>query len=242
MYANIRGMKSKINGLIEILHDQNPEVFLLTETQLKADTGIQIKGYTMFSRARSNGSGGGVAILVRNDELKHVAPHISDRDTEIIWISVRQKNSEPIFIGSYYGKQESRTSKDEIEREMALLQEEIMEMSNEGEIFLAMDGNAKLNILGEGLSRNGKLLNQVFQNTSLTLMNTTNKCKGKVTRKSTTNAQEFSAIDFIVASENVAKWIKSVHSDEECLMIIKGKKRIRPPDYSLCHGYTSHGL
>ena len=50
--------------------------------------------------------------------------------------------------GSYYGKQECRVNKDEIEQEMTLLQEEITEMK-EGEIFLSMDGNGKLGILNE---------------------------------------------------------------------------------------------
>ena len=51
-------------------------------------------------------------------------------------------------------------------------------MKKEGEIFLAMDGNAKLGILGEAPSRNGKLLSQVFSNTGLILMNNSQKCKG----------------------------------------------------------------
>ena len=59
--------------------------------------------------------------------MKYVAPHISDRDTELMWVSIRRKQQNPIFIGSYYGKQESRTSKEDIEKEMYLLQEEINE-------------------------------------------------------------------------------------------------------------------
>ena len=59
------------------------------------------------------------------------------------------------MIGTYYGKQESRTSKEEIDREMMQLQEEIKEMLNEGEIILAMDANSKIGILGEETSRNG---------------------------------------------------------------------------------------
>ena len=79
MYANVRGMKSKINSLIEVLQDHNPHVFLITETQLKSDTGIKVSGYTIYSRARPQGTGGGVAILVRNDIIQHTAPHISVR-------------------------------------------------------------------------------------------------------------------------------------------------------------------
>ena len=224
MYTNIRGLKGKTPSLTAILHEQEPHIFLLTETLLKSNTGLKIKGYTMYSRVRNSGTGGGVAILVRNDVLKHVAPHISDRDTELIWVSIRRKQQPPIFIGSYYGKQESRTSKDEIEREMILLQEEITEMKNEGEIFLAMDGNAKLGILGEPTSRNGKLLDQVINNMNLTLMNTNAKCKGKITRQNTNNTEEYSAIDFIVVSEQMEKWVDNMTIDEDGLLKVKGKK------------------
>ena len=176
MYTNIRGMKGKVNGLTQVLHEHEPQIFLLTETQLKSNTGIKIKGYTVYSKVRTENSGGGVAILVRNDILKHVAPHISDRKIEIIWVSIRRKQQQPIFVGSYYGKQETRTSKEEIEKEMELLQEEITEMKNEGEVFLAMDGNGKLGLLNETPSRNGKLLQQVFDNMGLLVMNKSKKC------------------------------------------------------------------
>ena len=224
MYANVRGMKSKINSLIEVLQDHNPHVFLITETQLKSDTGIKVSGYTIYSRARPQGTGGGVAILVRNDIIQHTAPHISDRQIELIWVSIRRKNKRPIFIGSYYGKQESRVNKDEIEKEMTLLQEEITEMKEEGEIFLGMDGNGKVGILNESPSRNGKLLQQVFDNTDLILMNNSDKCIGKITRKNTNNVNEVSAIDFITVSEYVEKWIKKIIIDEDGLATIKGKK------------------
>ena len=66
---------------------------------------------------------------------------------------------------------------------MAMLSEEIEERKNDGEIFLAMDANAKIGILGEEISRNGKKIIEVFENTDLTIMNTNRKCQGKVTRK-----------------------------------------------------------
>ena len=65
MYTNIRGMKGKVNGLTQVLHEHEPQIFLLTETQLKSNTGIKIKGYTVYSKVRTENSGGGVAILAQ---------------------------------------------------------------------------------------------------------------------------------------------------------------------------------
>ena len=165
---------------------------------------------------------------MRNDLKTNTSIHLSERDIELIWISVRRKNLPPIMIGTYYGKQES-TSKDEIEKEMMLLTEEILEMENEGEILLTMDGNAKIGILDEPISRNGQLLLKVAEATDLILMNKTPKCIGKITRTNTSNISENSAIDFVLASSNVEKWILNMTIDEDGLAKITGKK---PSDHN----------
>ena len=154
MYSNIRGIKGKKASLTEILHEFNPHIFLITETQLTSNTGVSIEGYTFYSKCRTSAKGGGVGILFRNDIKTNIAPHFPDRDIELMWISLRRKNLPPLFIATYYGKQENKTTKDEIEREMMLLNEEISEMKQEGEIMIVMDGNAKIGILGEPISRN----------------------------------------------------------------------------------------
>ena len=196
---------------------------LLTETQLRSDINEQIKGYTTYSRKREGKQGGGVAILVQNEKRHYVACHISDRNIECMWISVRRNASPPLFIGTYYGKQETRTSITEIEREMQLLKEEIIEMQNEGELLLIMDGNAKIGLLNEPISRNGRFLLQVIEQTNLKIMNKSNKCLGKITRKNTKNSNEYSAIDFVLTTERIEPSIKNITIDEDGLYKIKGK-------------------
>ena len=70
-----------------------------------------------------------------------------------MWISVRKSGLPPFFIGTYYGKQETRTSVCQIETEMHLLKEELLETQKEGELLLIMDGNAKIGILNEPISQ-----------------------------------------------------------------------------------------
>ena len=208
MYSNVRGIKSKKASITETLHEHNPHLFLITETQLRSNNGVSIEGYTFYSKCRTSSKGGGVGILIRNDIKSNVTPHISDREIELMWISLRRKNVPPLMIGRYYGKQENKTTKAEIEREMMLLNEEITDMKRDGEILLAMDGNAKIGILGEPVSRNGSLLLQVVNDHNMSIINNTSKCKGKVNRVNTKNAAEKSAIDFMVTSENVEKWVE----------------------------------
>ena len=223
MYANIRGIKSKITSLSEILEENNPHLFLITETLLRSNTGIHVKNYTFYGRKRDGKLGGGVGILVRNDLRLNTAPHTSERDIQIMWVSVRRKRMPPLLVGIYYGKQESRVSKNEIENEMQLLNEEIEEMKKDGNIIIAMDANAKIGLLGEDISRNGLLLLKTFEITGLNVMNNDSKCKGRVTRKNTKNDNETSAIDFIVTDGTVEQWVKEIEIDEEGLNKIKGK-------------------
>ena len=225
MYANVRGIKSKLISINEVLVENNPHLFLLTETLLRTDTGLNIPGYTFYGKKREERTGGGVGILVRNDVRNNVASHISEKNIEMMWVSVRRKNSAPLIIGIYYGKQECRTSKGEIEAEMQLLNEEIEEKSQDGEILIAMDGNGKIGLLGEKISRNGQLLSQTFENTGLYLINNSDKCHGKITRQNTKNSSEQSAIDFIVANETVKNLVKTMTIDEEGIHKIRGKNQ-----------------
>ena len=223
MYSNVRGIKGKKASLTETVHEFNHHIFLITETQLRSNNGVSIEGYTFYSKCRTSANGGGVGILIRNDIKMNVTPHVSDRETELMWISLRRKNLPPLIIGTYYGKQENKTTKAEIEREMMLLNEEIAEMKADGEILLAMDGNAKIGILGEPISRNGSLLLRVVEDNDLTIMNKSVKCKGKVTRENTKNAEEKSAIDYIITSKSIEEWIENMVIDEEGTAKIRGK-------------------
>ena len=52
-----------------------------------------------------------------------MTPHETTKDIELIWVSVRRKDENPVFLGVYYGKQESR-----MQDEMDSLAEEILQI------------------------------------------------------------------------------------------------------------------
>ena len=153
-----------------------------------------------------------------------VAPHKTVRDIEITWVSLRRQKNTPIYIGVYYGKQESRVSKAEIENEMDLLQEEIREKQRDGEVIIAMDGNGKVGLLNEKISRNGEMLLKVFAETHLNLLNKSPKCCGQITRQNTNNKDERSAIDFVLCSNEIMECIQKMVIDEEGIHKISGLK------------------
>ena len=63
-----------------------------------------------------------------------------------------------------------------------------------------MDGNAKIGLLGEDISRNGKELLSLVNRTGLFIVNGTEKCDGMITRQNPNNPDEKSVIDFVFAT------------------------------------------
>ena len=179
VYANIRGLNSKVASIKDLLSEVKPCIALFTETHLTNNKGANFKGYAFFGRPREEKSGGGVAIIVRNDKKRSIAPHYSTRKLEILWVSVARKNEKPLYLGVYYGKQE-KENMDEIREEMENLTEEIQELKRSGEIILCMDANAKIGLLGEPISRNGRLMNEMMCECDLEVINRKQVCQGKI--------------------------------------------------------------
>ena len=222
MYANVRGLKSKLPCVNDILADSKPSIVLLTETHLTENKGIKCEGYAFFGNAREGKSGGGVGILVANDMKAIVSPHYSQRDLEILWASIHRPGLPPVTVGVYYGKQES-ISLEDINEEFNSLTEEVLEKKASGEVILCMDANAKIGLMGESISRNGKLLIDMVDECELEIVNGNEVCEGVITRQNRKNETEASAIDFVLASYEASLWIKKMVIDEAGDYRIKSK-------------------
>merc|ERR1712237_39125 len=83
----------------------------------------KLEGYGKWnSKERTNRGGGGVAIAARADinSKKKKVENLDDDDQDVVWVELKQNNKKSIFIGTYYGKQES-ASREDIGREYGLL-------------------------------------------------------------------------------------------------------------------------
>ena len=214
LYANVRGIKSKMACIKNVFAETKPDIALFTETHLTEDRGASVEGYTFFARSRTTGKGGGVGIFVTDEKKTIVAPHHSSRDLEIMWVSVNRKSETPLFIGVYYGKQETTCNNAMIQEEMDKLSEEILEVEREGEVLLCMDANAKIGLMGEEVTRNGRLITTVFQECEMEVLNGSDKCEGTITRQNRKREAEKSAIDLVAATYQSSKWIKKMIIDE----------------------------
>ena len=69
MYANMRGIRSKMACLQGTLNEIDADVGLFCETFLTENKGLKLDGYTFFGNARTTGKGGGVGICVKKSAV-----------------------------------------------------------------------------------------------------------------------------------------------------------------------------
>ncbi len=223
---NIRGAKGKMKSLEAILKTEKTTIAAICETHLKNNETVNISGYKWIGRNRKNKQGGGVGILIANQiaGITTTREEIENEHTEGVWIEIKTRPT-PTFVGVFYGPQENNT-KEETERTYSTLEAQIHALRTEGEVVLAGDFNAKLEITNEkitqSISKNGKILKTMMENQELQALNT-NPQEGGWTRVNRRNTEEKSVIDYILATKDIAKRCENIIVDEEGALRIKGK-------------------
>ena len=110
-----------------------------------------------------------------------------------------------------------------MKKEMDDLCEEILDKKREGEVVLFMDANAKIGMLNENISRNGRYLLNVVDECDLEIINKSDVCKGTVTRVNRKNPDERSAIDYVIATNTISSAITEMIIDEDGKYLLHGK-------------------
>ena len=216
LYNNINGVRGKIKSLTDVMEITDSDVIILTET--KGEPPL-INNYTWYTKNRQQGKGGGIAIAIRNEKAKYadIVKDIEQTDMEIIWVKLEIPGTKTTdFIGCYYGPQES-CKKDEVERQYSIMTTQIHTLKKEGNIILAGDFNAKLEIdesnHKQKESRNGKILKELIKETNCQAVNLKSET-GLWTREHRKNQKEKSTIDYILMSEKIQERIETIEVDE----------------------------
>ena len=117
VHLNIRGLKSKINDLTNLLVKlKNPEIIILNETWLKESDNnrIILPNYKYEGIPRNNKKGGGVGFLIRTDILYRIRndliPEVKTLACEQCYIEIKN-NTEKVIIGTMYRPPSTNISK-----------------------------------------------------------------------------------------------------------------------------------
>ena len=154
---------------LEVLHDFRLDVVCLNETKLNhelANLRLKIDNYTTHHRARdTDGRGGGVAILVRNQLNCHLIDLQLHDNVEALAVSVsRSSTSKPLIVATLYNPPSNATLRSSFE-----LFTRLSELGNE--FIVAGDLNAKLGRLGHPTNEAGTLFDDLCCQLNLTVLN-----------------------------------------------------------------------
>ena len=228
LYANTNGVLGKIDSLITAARTTEAHIICLAETKL-GQTPPDIPKYTWKSNhyRKTETGGGGVGILVRED-IKHliepVDEELENHDQEIAWVKLKQRTN--IYIGIFYGPQE-KCSNEEAQRQYSQITSQINKLSRRGEVILAGDFNAKLQInteeIQQNMSKNGKYMQNMIDHTGLRIPSLEIN-PVKWTRVKRKDNKERSIIDYVLMSNRMAQSTKRIEIDDIGLFRLKGKE------------------
>ena len=131
-----------------------------------------MKGYKWVGKIRQERDGGGVGILMKDTLINGITIEpITAKNIELLLLKLNLNNSEYLIIMMYYGKQESRTNKEEAVAEFKNI-EAIIEsyQKQQYHTLLIGDFNAKIGNDEKGIqngdkqiSRNGIMLRDLIE-------------------------------------------------------------------------------
>ena len=143
VYQNIRGLKSKVDSVQELVDDCQPNLLCLVETHMQEEEEITIPGYETIYRNDKTSNSGGILIAVK-DTLKTITMQVK-QETEVGQILLNnQKKKKKIKVGVIYAPQEGVTPNKELKKLYTSITEEIIKAKEENQSIIIGDVNAKI--------------------------------------------------------------------------------------------------
>ena len=245
MGTNAAGLKAKLDSFREnIKLFSFPSVITVQETKYRKCANFKLENYQIFEKVRP-GFGGGLLTAI-NKSLDPVLIQSVNEDIEMLVVQCNI-GKENVRVINAYGPQEDDAFNKKI-LFWQTLEQEINAAKNANCLTLIeMDANAKLgkNVLKQDphqISENGKLLKYMIERENLVLLNSSELCKGAITRHRVTKIkEEKSIIDYILVCEKLAAFFELMYIDEERIFPLtkyattKGIKKIVESDHNILY-------
>ena len=146
MTDNVRGIKSKLNSLNDILESEKPAMIALTETKLMEEDVIHFEGYITWRVDRKKGNEGGGVLIAFKDDFKHVMNVVREENEnmEMLWVKL-DNGVTKARIGIVYMPQEDSKTVGEIKEIYKKIEQELEVAAALNEkIILMGDFNCKV--------------------------------------------------------------------------------------------------
>ena len=220
-YANIRGIKSKVDSLSEIVTEVEPTILCLVETHMSKSEQIDIPGYKVY-RSDISAYAGGILIGVK-EKVSNVMTQILERKEvgQSLWLLMDNTRIR-LRIGIIYAPQESQSSVNDLKVIYREIEDQAEEAKRNKEMLLVLgDFNCKIGDAIPGndnrVSKGGRLLQKMVLKKSLTILNAENICNGLWTRVQHGKKLQKSVIDYMVVNDDLKRKVYKMTVDEEKL-------------------------
>ena len=200
LYANARGLRSKVDSLQTAILLYKPDIILIVETHTVGKTKINIEGYKE-SIVRNRKSNGGGLLIAKKDNSKINLTALKIHETEEqVWAKINNT-----IICLAYAPIESRTEKSDIEEWYYELEKEYCKWDDQKVIIIgdlnAKVGNGKDGVKGNHpeISTSGKILQSLNDRRSLSIMNNEPIAEGLWTREDPNGKK--TVLDYVITNE-----------------------------------------
>ena len=224
MYANARGLRSKIASLEAATLIYKPDVILIAESHIRGKTTICLKGYNEKVLRNRKHNGGGLLIAKRNDSNINLLTLEIHEEHEHLWVKINN-----IIIALVYGYIESRTDMTTIEDWYFELEKSYSKWQDQNVMIIgdinAHIGNDEQGIEGndEKINKSGEIIRSFIERRDLKIMNNDNICTGKWTREDPNGGK--SILDLVISNNNLSNLITKMNIDEDHKLKLLRKKK-----------------
>ena len=215
-YVNIRGVKSKIDSLVRIANETQPQVMCVTETMLGEKEKIDIPNYEIFYNCKKAGQAGIIIAIKENLKPVTVETERTSEEYQSLWIKI-DNGKNKINVGCVYAPQESKTKLKTYTQMYKDIETRIKKIKvNKERLVLTGDFNCKIGSAIKGnkeeITKSGRILLKMALENELQIQNTSHQCEGTWTRIS---GEEKSVLDYIITLNEDERYISSVKIDEK---------------------------
>ena len=139
-----------------------PHIICIQETWLKEKSKFSLTGYTMESKCRDDGRGGGVATFIKEGVAYSRYSELEKEEVEAVITAIHTDQRDPIYIANIY-----------ILPQANIIKEELQEIFQLNKVLICGDLNAKSRLWGSPINdAKGIIIQEMLEDHNLTVLNT----------------------------------------------------------------------
>ena len=212
IYQNIRGIKSKVDSLAEMVEDQKHAIVCLVEKEE-----VAIPDYETIYRYDKSANSGGILVAVKNN-IKTVTmqTHKQEQVEEGLWILTDNKKTK-LKLGVIYVPQENTTPNKELKKTYQEIKDRIEQARQQCQNMINLgDFNAKTGVRIKGnketVTKGGRQIVKLVDKQDKVILDEESEiCKGLWTRE---QREENSVIDYVITNKETLQKRRKLIFDE----------------------------